>query len=105
MNIDSICIDCKRDIYEHPDGVARVCKTCKNEFCNNCFGSNCDGGGGQDLNLYFNCPHCSGKIFGDKELLEYLINENGTTLEKLSIKYKNWKQKQGYISELVGKIN
>ena len=76
-----------------------VCKTCNSNFCPQCFPIFCDTGGGQDLNIYFDCPRCSGKIFCDNDLLDFLLKKYNITKEETIEEYKKWKLETKYKSE------
>ena len=63
------------------------CDECLSEFCKKCYIERCDIGGGQDQDVYFECPKCtSGNGFilnaqnvplrvTDSDLLSYLLNK------------------------------
>jgi hypothetical protein len=79
--INMNCVSC------NSSSIYYKCKSCEAYYCFPCFNKNCDTGGGQDLDVYFQCLYM-GDEPSDHQLVSYLLKKEGKTREQLVLKYK-----------------
>jgi len=85
-----ICLICSKSIIFDWDRSPSKCDKCDCIYCDECFVKRCDIGGGQDQDVYFDCPKCNLEIIRDKDLLEYFLCRCGFTLANAKEEYRKW---------------